>query len=473
MKCQTCMLQSGPYRVGLMLAFLIAVSTWLAPSARAADPFASNNGLYPSPAEWARPYRTSNFNYPSTAESEWLKRAPREKLTIANAASYVEALKTFLEPSLEAMIDTPDSWRPTEKSWFNMPWTAEISGTDATSGREAILGSYSGQVIEGNSFDARQAAAAAGRSLLYTDLTVDIQNHTVIYYDAVAATMLRKIWADPFKPSAREAVFPEGALVIKAGAVTATPAQWPVVKDAAIWNVFRPPFKSVNGPPPTSSAPVVTQLRLLQFDAIVKDTVASPKTGWVFITWVYDAGAPGSRPWDRLVPLGAMWGNDPQFASEPEGKDPGGGPLQETWINPKAPSYAVKTLGWGGRLSGPIDVSLRHGVVLTNGKILQKGMHASSCLSCHGTSQYPFIANLYPSPNKIFPQDGKTFLLYPPGSAEWAQWFADRSGAQAQSAGNDQNAVGLDYDMLLTFALSNFNDAAGNKALVQAHFRVH
>jgi hypothetical protein len=439
----------------------------------AADPFASDNGLYPSYADWAGPYRVSNYNYPPTATSEWLKQAPRAKLTVANAAQYVEALKKFVEPSLEEMIDSPDTWDPKKAGWFSMPWSSEIRGSDAASGREAILGSFSGQVIQGSSFNARKAAEALGLSILYDDLRTDIQNHTVIYYDAVAATMLRKVWLDPFHPVPRAAIFPEGSLVVKAGAVTATPDDWPVVKDAAIWNVFRPPFQTVGGPPPTSTDPKVTPLRLLQFDVIVKDTKVASDTGWVFITWVYDSNAPGARPWDRLVTLGAMWGNDPDFAREPQGKDPNGGTLRETWINTKAPPYALKTLGWGGRLSGPIDVSLRHGIVLTNGKKFDRGVHVSSCLSCHGTSQYPFISNLYPSPNKIFPQDGKTFLLFPPGSIEWANWFANRPGTEAQSAPYDQSAVGLDYDMLLTFALSNFNVAAGNPALAVPNFRVH
>jgi hypothetical protein len=458
--------------LGLALVFVGAGCIWPVSSAFAADPFAANNGLYPTTAQWSRSYRISNYDYPKEAQSEWLKHAPREKLTTANAAAYVDALKAFVEPSLEAMIDSPDTWDPVATGWFSMPWTAEISGTDATSGREAILGSFSGQVIQGSSFKARAMAAAVARPLLYADLMTDMQNHTVVYYDPVAATMLRKVWADPFNPAARNTVFPEGALVVKAGAVTATPAQWPVVTDSAVWNVFRPPFSPVDDPNPPSNTPVVTPLRVLQFDVIVKDTVASPQTGWVFITWVYDRAAPGKRPWDRLVPLGAMWGNDPEYARDPKGTDPSGR-LQETWINPKAPAYAIKTLGWGGRLSGPIDVSLRHGVVLTNGEILDKGVHASSCLSCHGTSQYPFVANLYPSPNKIFPQDGKTFLLYPPGSPEWAQWFANRPGNVPQSAALDANAVGLDYDMLLTFALSNFNNAAGHANLVVPRFRVH
>ncbi len=482
MRRQKRTLQFSLPRFGLALALACSAGLWSAPYALAADPFAANNGLYPSSypfePQWKGPYRVSNYDYPDHAESEWLKHAPREKMTIANAYQYVDMLKTFLEPSLEAMIDSPDSWDPMATKWYSMPWTAEISGTDATSGREAILGSFSGQVIQGSSFDKSNMTAQEVQTridnLPYSDLTADMQNHTIVYYDPVSATMLKKIWANPFSPLANEATFPEGSIVIKAGAVTATPAEWPVVTNSAVWTVFRPPFHSVTSLKAPSTTPELTELRVLQFDAIVKDTVASPETGWVFITWVYDRDAPGARPWDRLVPLGAMWGNDPEFARNPSGTDPAGRPLQETWINPKAPRYAHKTLGWGGRLSGPIDVSLRHGIVFTDGSTPQPGVRASSCLSCHGTSQYPFVANLYPSPNKIFPQDGKAFLLFPPGSAQWAEWFANRPGNVAQNkAWNEHDSVGLDYDMLLTFSLSNFNNAIGKPAYVQPNFRVH
>jgi hypothetical protein len=48
-----------------------------------------------------------------------------------------------------------------------------------------------------------------------------------------------------------------------------------------------------------------------------------------------------------------MWGNDPQFARTSSGKNPNG-PLTETWINPQSPAFARDTLGWGGRLAGPL-----------------------------------------------------------------------------------------------------------------------
>ncbi len=98
--------------------------------------------------------------------------------------------------------------------------------------------------------------------------------------------------------------------------MTPTPDQWPVVDGSSIWNVYRPTVDQLTGPdynPYTNAKPVVVPLRVLQFDIIVKDTIASPQTGWVFITYVYDKDAPGSTTWDKLVPLGAMWGNDPAF----------------------------------------------------------------------------------------------------------------------------------------------------------------
>ena len=92
--------------------------------------------------------------------------------------------------------------------------------TDPTSGQESILGAFSGQII-------RQATFAG------SGLTVDMQNHTVIYYDAVSATMLNKLWANPFAPNRQAVSFPEGAMVVKAAGVTPTPEQWPVLEGSA------------------------------------------------------------------------------------------------------------------------------------------------------------------------------------------------------------------------------------------------
>ena len=451
-------------RRSLQAAALAAAALGPLP-ALAADPLASNNGLYPGPGEWQGPYRSLNYDYPETAENKWFAVAPRAPLTIESAADYVAKAKVFLEPSMRAMIEAPDNWDAAANNWYGMIWQGDGQKgpngvTDPESGQEAILGAFSGQVITKETFSD-------------FGLTTDMQNHTVIYYDAVSATMLNKLWADPFKPNCGAVSFPEGGMVVKAAGVTPTPDQWPVVDGSSIWNVYRPTVDQLTGPdynPYTNAKPVVVPLRVLQFDIIVKDTIASPQTGWVFITYVYDKNAPGSTTWDKLVPLGAMWGNDPAFARNPNGTDPNGGPLQETWINPAAPAYATSSLGWGGRLSGPIDVAERHNVVLSDGTRLET-LHASSCLSCHGTAQFPFVSNLYPSPNKTFPREGSLFPMYPPGSEMWSRWFQNRPGSLPQN--DNTGAFALDYDMLVMFALSAFDAAAGNDEFVQEHVDVH
>jgi hypothetical protein len=40
----------------------------------------------------------------------------------------------------------------------------------------------------------------------------------------------------------------------------------------------------------------------------------APKTSWGFTTLVYDKDATGDA-WDKIIPLGAMWGNDPMINS--------------------------------------------------------------------------------------------------------------------------------------------------------------
>lgn len=422
----------------------------------AADPYAANNGLYPvenGTLMWSGPLRTLNFNYPSAAKSRaWLTSTDQQPLTVQSAPAYVQALKKFVAPTLRDMIERPNTWSSQKYGWYDMPWQAEGAptsggGIDARSGREAILASFPGQILPPG---------------VFKGINIPIQNHTVVYYDALAATMLKKLWANPFQPDRSAVNFPEGAMVVKAAAVTATPEQWPVLAGSSVWAVWRPTaLDQYNNPTRQDLTPTLVPLRVMQFDIIVKDSKAAPQTGWVFTTFVYNKDAPGLGTWDKLVPLGAQWGNDPELAAHSSSKDLGGAahaqsPLTQTWVNAQESApYALEQLGWGGRLSGPIDVAKRHQVIFTDGVRRGPEQRASSCMSCHGTAQSPFVANLYPSPNRSFPRDGNTFLLYPPGSPEWNRWFQNRSGKTPQN--KNTGAVALDYDMLIMFAL----EAAG------------
>jgi len=219
-------------------------------------------------------------------------------------------------------------------------------------------------------------------------------------------------------------------------------------------------------------------MRFLQMAVRIKDRVASPQTGWVFMAFAYDARSTGATVWDRAMPVGATWGNDPQFARDSSGTGPGG--LTETWVADGLPKFITDGLGWGGRLTGPLDVGIRHNVLTVSGKRYgdgnpknPKAFPASACVSGHGAAQYPFVANLYPSPNMVFPEEGNQFLFFDPGSKDWAQWFQNRSGKMAMSGKGRDGIVGTDYDMMLTFALMRANGSSDIDAFIRHPLAIH
>ena len=189
---------------------------------------------------------------------------------------------------------------------------------DPECGREPLLGSYTGQILQPYSYPSNPPK-------------LPFQNHAVVYYNDVAAAKLGQIWRDPFKPDISDPQFPEGSMVVKVEAVTLTDKQWPVLENSSVSYIYRPSVASLANPDPTQRPPVITPMRFLQMAVRVKDKVASPDTGWVFIAFAYDARSTGATVWDRAIPVGAMWGNDPALARYPNGLGLNG-ELQETWV---------------------------------------------------------------------------------------------------------------------------------------------
>lgn len=434
----------------------------LAAPVQAADPLASNNGLYPE--EWTGRFNVANLDYPdSSAGNAWAFSQTPAELTPESAAYYANRLKAHLEPTLRVLIESPQNWDPVKAGWYDMVWSGDgtpgAQGVDPTSGREALMNTYSGQIIPPQTF------AAPYQPTTY------VQNHAVIYYNSTAATMLGEVWDNVYRPNIPLVDYPDGSIIAKVEAVTNTPDNWVVLDRSAQWHVYRPTTEDqANGVTPL--VPKVIPVRPFQMAIKVKDPIAAPDTGWVWIAYVYDATADGATPWDRFVPVGVQWGNDPDLTGDASGLPPGQA-LSETWINPDAPPFTHDSLGWGGRLAGPMDVATRHNVVTVSGQRFQgdDALPASSCQSCHAASEHPFTANLYPSPNRSFPRDGGQFLLYDPGSPQWARWFQNRPGTEAMS--ENIGGKGLDYDMVLMFALSAFNASVGDEGLVQKRFHVH
>jgi hypothetical protein len=183
-------------------------------------------------------------------------------------------------------------------------------------------------------------------------------NFAVAFYDALGARTFARLWstATPGKDTAdlSQMKFPSHSLVYKLLYSAAKPSDFPTDILANSLGVKIIP----NG----GGTPL--DVRLLQIDIAVKDLRAGT-TGWYFATYAYDQSIAGNSVWLKMVPVGLMWGNDPN-----------GPPLVESWINPAAPAYARAHLGFENRLNGPVDNPV------------------SACMSCHSTAQAKSLAFL-------------------------------------------------------------------------------
>jgi len=350
---------------------------------------------------------------------------------VQNAQAYVQALKDYVAPNAKQLVWNYNDWDAAKAGWYNQPWLGSI--------RESIHGTYTGSQFPPSTFPD-------------TGLTKTITTYVLTYYDARAAYAVGRVWGKSamkptITPTSTQA--PEGAVIVKAAFIDATGTDWPVMAGAATGPLYAP----IND---KRTPPAVTTTSFMQFDIIVKDTKSSPKTGWVFSTLVYDSNAPGEG-WDKMVPLGAMWGNDPEVNSALHPTQP----LQENWVNPNAPLYSRQTLGWGGRLSGPNDGAVND-IMVGNKKI--KNAPNSSCMSCHSPAEWSMKSFLLPAttyPPTLIEND---YILSPaPGSPEWMQWFQDRPGMEPK----DPGTIALDYDMVFAFkSLPLWSKAMGSKGSI-------
>ncbi len=409
---------------------LLALTAFAAP----VNPFASNNGQIPPSSEYSGPLFELSHSYPSKAPvpaMPWRTVIGNGLITTKNAGAYAQALKDAVSKDMRVLIEDYANWNAAKRGWYNEPWLGAQ--------REAIHGMYVGNgMLDTSLFKA-------------SGLTKPMTTYVLTYYDRTAAQTLQRVW----KTTAMQPVittastqFPEGALIVKASFITADPTVWPVMEGSQAW----PLYITVDATTGGSKTPKVVNTYFMQFDIIVKDSKSAPKTGWVYSTLVYDKNAPGKSVWDKMVPLGAQWGNDPQANST---RNPSA-PLVENWINPAAPPYGSETLGWGGRLSGPNDGAMNDIAFTAGGKQqLVKNAQDSSCMSCHSTAQWDVKNGRMPSfllPATSNPPattgPGGNYLVSPaPGSAEWLRWFQNRKGTVPM----DKGSVATDFDMVLAF----------------------
>ncbi|WP_431081313.1 hypothetical protein [Pseudomonas thivervalensis] len=347
----------------------------------------------PVPREWTGDVFRLSQAYPASipkADAQpWLVFDPRTQ-----PSDYVNALYQY---ALEGNVTS--DWNGasnTVRPWFHVPWMHF-----GPKGREFVRGltreRTTPKALEGKDGElgAKQKSCA--------------QNWAVSLYNAHGGYQIGQIWKNPDNPNSLLAVFPEGTVVVKLLFTAATEAEVPYLKETLEWtaNINDIPAADVDCRSDVTRSP--QKVRLLQMDLAVKDKRA-PVTGWVFATMSYDGNSPGANWYERMIPVGSQWGNDPNL---PSGTTP-----SESWINPA--NQTPQHLGYQGRLNGPVDNP------------------RSACMSCHTTAQVPARSGMTPPPN--------------PTSADIAKWFRNLPGDVAF----DNRAISTDYSLQVAAGIQSF-----------------
>lgn len=307
----------------------------------------------------------------------------------AHAEKYSWAVMRYIQEGNIGSPDVSQDWQlcnNSKRQWFHIPYQTY----DPMSGRE---------YIHGLTREAPVTMTLGGTTTLGEKTQLKTTMWAVGFYNPAAGESISKIWTgapDPKIPT-QNFHFNEGSVIGKLLFTTADPTQFPFLKNVPSWkaNISDPEFcnckpkvgKACTFKEETQQCPrQVRDVYLLQFDIAVKDK-RSP-IGWAYGTFVADGErrAQEKNPWNRIAPLGLMWGND----TPPIGTGAINYP-KNSRVNLKesvifwdvADMLNEKTnaghLGCNNRLNGPAD----------NAK--------SSCLSCHQTASVPDKNNKTPA----------------------------------------------------------------------------
>lgn len=409
--------------------------------------FADNNGLIPPNYKGERFMLSRNYPAmpPPKPAATWNKALDGPFPTSKTVEPYMMALRDYPYKAL-----VPVDWRANKiktgprgrGGWYQEPWmghayeTCQMGDRMAVPwpGRDYIRGTYFGTPLDAGTMP---------------DQTCSYNNYEIVFYNDVAGYFIGRMWkGGRLQPSNYQ--FPEGTVITKL--VFTTAPNTGVLANSPQWQIYvTPPCQSTPcTPSPTTSCPCnpqpcpakpeLTTVSLIQMDIVLKDTAHAPQTGWVFSTYVYNPDFNPSGPtnpyggYDHMMPLGLMWGNDPGVLPPAA--------LKETVINgnPQMPSWFTNNLGWGKRLSGPIDGA--------------KGTGA--CLSCHSSSEYTL--------NPKQPLETFQRMIPPPDTPDDKKgpWFRNLAGNQPWS-GMKGGWKGLDYSFVMLGAITHYYASRGVK----------
>jgi hypothetical protein len=329
--------------------------------------------------------------------------------------------------------DVEDDWQVAKnpvRKWFHMPWQHF-----GPAGREGIHGMT-------------KEAPVQSRQLAWTQTYTGGQTYAVGFYNAFGGYTIGRVFANKDhcgqeeNPPAsgkwenfKDIRFPVGTVVCKVLFVDVPPAQVPSLNPPLTWHGYI----TANF---ASQDRSIRTLSLIQMDIMVRHEKAP--TGWVFGTFQYNGSRPGAdpmKPWDNLVPVGLMWGNDPDVTDNSSNPNPvttiTNPKLKESAINDDPKELPPTHLGWNGRLNGPVDNPM------------------SSCMSCHMTAETPQLSQISPLFQPTPP---------PPGSDEWMKWFQNVKCGEKF----DKRATPTDFSLQMAMALQNFRTWRNEGSKLQA-----
>ncbi|NRA14935.1 MAG: hypothetical protein HRU04_05500 [Oceanospirillaceae bacterium] len=184
------------------------------------------------------------------------------------------------------------------------------------------------------------------------------------WYNDVASTTLSEVFKNPCDPVIdSDFSFSEGSVAIKFLFTTLDENAIPYLKGSPTIKSYIDPSNIAGRGRPNQR--VISTLRLLQVDIAVKDKRALD-TGWVFGTFAWMNSA-SKTVFDSLVPVSLAWGDDPAVYNDD---------IKQSRINTELHGLMFgwderPFLGFMGRANGPADNAI------------------SSCISCHGSAQFP------------------------------------------------------------------------------------
>lgn len=271
------------------------------------------------------------------------------------------------------------------------------------------------------------------------------QNWAVGFYNARGGYTLGRVWrtASGF-PDPSAATFPAHTVSFKLLFTDAPIEQVPFLEGAPEWQAHV--YADTRYELPRS----VKTMRLLQVDVAVKEPRVAASSGWVFGTFVYDAAEPGNSSWEKLVPVGASWGDD---SSEQSFINRDGvfvntrlkeSRLNSSLIEKDDVDYGkrafVRHHGLGGRLNGPVDNPV------------------SSCISCHGRAA-TFHQALPLNPNSGLPMPFAYFNAMRPSqfpADQFQRFFRTISGEAHLEKDEAFTFMTTDYSLQVSGGIRNF-----------------